>query len=268
MKCMASLQLVFFFFFLVLLKHKSTHKRKRGLISSIHHILHIRCDCCCCCWYCSLFARTFIPKYVAPTKAHTVSHMKQLFCFFYCCCYCCCWLFFFIYYYFWTAKQYIYVCVSNTITNVRLALSLQYWIHSRNNSWRHSRLNVFASFRVRYYLVQCFIDFFSLALAVAAATILRQLLLLLLLLLTCLLHHSILPLHLPCISVSVSFSFSFDSNVFLVLLCFQKQFSRSNSIFHIMLKSTHLFRSMCFTLSSICSIHRVVGISCYCYATD
>lgn len=72
----------------------------------------------------------------------------------------------------------VYVCVSSTIENVRLALSLQYWIHSRNSSWRHSRLNVFASFRVRYYLVQCFIDFFSFAsLVVVAATtkLLKQL---------------------------------------------------------------------------------------------
>lgn len=105
----------FFSFFLVLLKHKSTHKRKRGLISSIHHILHIRCDCCCCCWYCSLFARTFIPKYVAPTKAHTVSHMKQLFCFFYCCCYCCCWLFFLHLLLFLNSKAiYIYMFVFPT----------------------------------------------------------------------------------------------------------------------------------------------------------
>lgn len=44
-------------------------------------------------------------------------------------------------------------------TCVHRALSLQYWIHSRNTHIVYedifTQFNVFASFRVRYYLVQC-----------------------------------------------------------------------------------------------------------------
>lgn len=102
------------------------------------------------------FIRSFVPKCVAPTT-HNIAP---------CIAYSmwCAPLFFAVQFCVLAVFRYLFHRVQHTnckqaTTCVHRALSLQYWIHSRNTHIVYedifTQFNVFASFRVRYYLVQC-----------------------------------------------------------------------------------------------------------------